>query len=105
MDMDRTSAVSSLVCQAIRERRVLRFHYDGGTRDVEPHCHGSGKEDQELLIGYQVSGFSRSGERFGWKTFRMDEVRALTVKDESFPGPRPGYNPADVKISAIHCHL
>ena len=97
--------MSALVCKAIQERRVLRLYYDGGTRDVEPHCHGSGKEGQELLSGYQVSGFSRSGERFGWKTIRLDRVRALTVTDESFPGPRPGYNPANARISVIHCLL
>jgi len=25
------------ICQAIRERRLLQFYYDGGTRVVEPH--------------------------------------------------------------------
>ena len=97
--------MNSLVCEAIRDRRVLRFYYDGGTRDVEPHCHGFGTKGQELLSGYQVSGFSRSGERFGWKMFRIDEIRVLTVTGESFPGPRAGYDPHNVKIAAIHCHL
>ena len=97
--------MNSLVCQAIRERRIVRFYYDGGTRDVEPHSHGFSKEGNELLSGYQVRGFSRSGQHFGWKMFTLDEVRALTVKDEAFVGPRAGYNPNDVKISAVHCHV
>ena len=25
------------ICQAIRERRLLQFYYDGGTRVVDPH--------------------------------------------------------------------
>ena len=53
--------VHVLVCQAIAQRKVIRFHYDGGTRDIEPHVHGVGKDGGELLRGYQVSGFSRSG--------------------------------------------
>jgi predicted DNA-binding transcriptional regulator YafY len=94
-----------LVCQAIRERRVLRFYYDGGTRDVEPHCHGFSKDGNELLKGYQASGFSQSGERFGWKTFRLDLVRALIVSDAAFPGARPGYDPNDARIFEVHCRL
>jgi hypothetical protein len=97
--------MNSLVCQAIRERRVVRLHYDGGTRDVEPHCHGFSKDGNELLSGYQVSGFSRSGQRFGWKTFRLEEVRAMTLSGNVFAGPRPGYDPSDIKISHIHCRL
>ena len=94
-----------LVCQAIRERRVLRFHYGGGARVVEPHCHGFTTDGNELLSGYQVSGISRSGERFGWKSFRLDRVRALIVSDEAFGGPRTGYDPNDIRISEVHCQL
>lgn len=97
--------MNALVCQAIRERRVLRFHYDGGARVVEPHCHGFTMDGNELLSGYQVSGASRSGERFGWKSFRLDRIRALIVSDEAFAGPRAGYDANDVRIFEIHCRL
>ncbi|HEY3043711.1 MAG TPA: hypothetical protein VGJ39_06785 [Vicinamibacterales bacterium] len=97
--------MSPLVCQAIRERRLVRFYYDGGTRDVEPHCHGFSPDGNELLSGYQVSGFSRSGQRFGWKMFSIDAIRALIVSDEAFAAPRAGYDPNDVKISNVHCRL
>jgi hypothetical protein len=94
-----------LVCQAVRQRKVIRFHYDGGTRDIEPHIHGTGKDGEELLRGYQVSGFSRSGQSEGWKTFRLDEVRAMALTDRVFASPRIGYEPDDPLMSSIHCRL
>jgi hypothetical protein len=97
--------VHVLVCQAIAQRKVIRFHYDGGTRDIEPHVHGVGKDGGELLRGYQVSGFSRSGQVTGWKTFKLDEVRAMALTDRSFASPRVGYEPQDALMSTIHCRL
>ena len=97
--------VHVLVCQAIAQRKVIRFHYDGGTRDIEPHVHGVGKDGSELLRGYQVSGFSRSEQVTGWKTFKLDEVRAMALTDRSFASPRPGYEPQDALMPTIHCRL
>jgi hypothetical protein len=97
--------VHLLVCQAIAQRKVIRFHYDGGTRDIEPHIHGFGQDGVELLRGYQVSGFSRSGQVSGWKMFRLAEVRAMAVTDRRFASPRAGYEPADALMPTIHCRL
>jgi len=94
-----------LVCQAIEQRKVIRFHYDGGTRDIEPHIHGFDKDGDELLRGYQVSGFSRSGQIEGWKIFKLDEVRAMALTDHGFASSRIGYEPNDAMMSSIHCRL
>jgi hypothetical protein len=61
--------MNSLVCQAIRERRILRLSYDGGLRDVEPHCHGCSRDDNDLLRAYQIGGVSRSGDSSGGRCF------------------------------------
>ncbi len=95
----------ALVCQAIEQRKVIRFHYDGGTRDVEPHVHGVGTDGVELLRGYQVSGFSRSGQVHGWKMFKLDAVRVMALTDRSFDSARIGYEPDDPMMSTIHCRL
>lgn len=42
--------MNALVRRALHERRVLRFCYDGGLREVEPHCHGCSKENNETLL-------------------------------------------------------
>jgi len=98
-------SMRALVCQAIEQGRVIRFHYDGGTRDVEPHVHGFGQDGAELMRGYQVSGFSRSGQTTGWKLFRLDEVRAMALTDRSFASARDGYEPNDPLLASIHCRL
>ena len=95
----------ALVCRAIRERRIVRFHYDEGIREVEPHCHGCSKDGHDLLRGYQVRGHSRSGHPVGWKMFRLDEVSVLVVTEHAFNGPRAGYDPADNKIATVYCSL
>jgi hypothetical protein len=97
--------MNALVCRAIHERKLLRFSYDGGVRDVEPHCHGCSKDDNDLLRGYQVGGSSRSGESVGWKMFRLDRVFGLSMTGRSFPGPRPDYDPQDDSMKTIYCHL
>lgn len=97
--------MTTLLCQAIRERRIVRFSYDGGIRDVEPHCHGSSKDDNDLLRGYQVAGYSRSGDPVGWKMFRLDRVSGLMVTETQFPGPRPEYDRDDDSMATIYCCL
>lgn len=94
-----------LVCQAIGQRKVLRFHYDGGTRDVEPHVHGFGEDGSELLRGFQVSGFSRSGQTSGWKLFKLAGVRAMALTERAFAAARAGYDPDDPLMPTIHCRL
>jgi hypothetical protein len=97
--------MNALVCQAIRERRIVRLHYHGGRRELEPHSYGVGRDGQELLRGYQLSGVSRSGESFGWKMFRLGDVRALTLADRTFAAPRPDYQPDDPAMDIIYCRL
>ena len=53
--------MNPLVCQTIRDRRALRFYYDGGIRDVEPHVHGFGRDGSEFLRGYHVSATADRG--------------------------------------------
>jgi len=97
--------VNALVCQAIRERRIIRLHYDGGLRDVEPHFHGASSEGNDLLRAYQVGGYSRSGQPHGWRTFRLDHASALAVTDRTFSVPRPDYDPEDSSMATIYCRL
>jgi predicted DNA-binding transcriptional regulator YafY len=95
--------MNTLVCRAIRERRLLRFSYEGGAREIEPYCHGFSGEAQELVRGYQVAGTSRSGEATGWKTFRVDRMADVAVSFTTFPPGREGYDPADNRMATLHC--
>ncbi len=95
--------MNSMICRAIRERRVVRFAYEGGEREIEPYCHGFSRDSQELVRGYQIAGVSRSGAPIGWKTFRVDRMSALAVAFTTFPPDREGYNHADNRMATIHC--
>ena len=80
--------MNHLLCDAIREMKAIRFHYDGGYRTVEPHCHGASDDGEELLRGYQTGGFSQSDQSQGWKLFKVDEPGADSCEKSSFTAPQ-----------------
>ena len=68
-----------------RECRIVRFYYDGGTRDVEPHSHGFSKEGNELVKRISSS----------W----LQSVRtSLDRQRRSLRCPRAGYKLQVVKL-------
>lgn len=91
------------LCSAIDSKKVIRFLYDGGQRLAEPFCHGKGKQGQDFLRAYQVGGYSESGNSVGWKLFRVDQIRDITITLDSFSGVRPQYNPQDSAMREIYC--
>lgn len=91
------------ICDAILSRSVIIFNYDGGHRVVEPHCHGYSRKGKELLRGYQVSGFSQSGQSAGWKLFDLSKATGLRTTGESFDTDRPQYNPDDPAMAVDCC--
>ena len=94
------------ICAAINGRKLLRLHYDGGWRLVEPHAYGhNNNTGHDLLRAYQVSGSSHSFQFVGWKLFRHDEMRSVQVLEDHFSGPRPGYTRGDKALDRIYCEL
>lgn len=93
------------VCSAIRSRSLVEFDYDGGTRLVEPHCHGFGKTGKEFLRAYQVDGYSSSGQPEGWKLIDLSKVTGLYLTGGTFSSARPGFNPDDPVMVSVHCHV
>lgn len=97
--------MSSIICQAIQEQRVIEFQYDGHYRKVEPYCHGRSKKGTDSLRGYQVAGGSNSRSVPFWRLFTIAKMRNLTLTDETFNGNRAHYNPDDKDLSPIHCNV
>lgn len=86
--MAKTRTINADLMRAIGEKRLIEFVYKGGRpRIVEPHDYGL-KNGAEALLGYQISGESRSGAPHGWKQFDVDEIRQLRVLDRHFHGTR-----------------
>lgn len=93
------------IAEAIRDRRLLRFSYDDALRMVEPHCYGTDRKGQALLLAYQVGGGSESREYVGWKTFRVDDMVAITVTADTFAGPRPEYRRGENVMARVIAQL
>ena len=96
--------MTSKICQAIQENRVIEFRYDGHYRKVEPYCHGTSKRGQESIRGYQVAGGSNSRSIPFWRLFTVAKIGDLDLTDETFQGNRPAYNPND-KDLRVHCNI
>lgn len=98
--------MNSAICRAINERRLIRLTYGWGNRIVEPHAYGLNDNGHELLRVFQTSGASDSGEPYGWKLLRCDEITSLTVLEDHFSDPRQGYRRGDKAIGEqIYCEL
>ncbi|HEX2092933.1 MAG TPA: hypothetical protein VHG28_11045 [Longimicrobiaceae bacterium] len=83
--------MDQIIREAIENRRVLEFQYDGGPRIVEPFCYGIGKTGKHLLRGYQTAGYSSSGNPVGWRLFDLAKMSAVSATSVSFLGDRPEY--------------
>jgi hypothetical protein len=97
--------VDALICEAIRERRLLAVDYGGSRRLVQPHVYGDDHAGDRLLSAYQVSGGSASGASHGWKSFRMDRVGSVASTTERFHGAQPDYQRDDGTFARVLCQL
>ena len=87
--------------KAIHDRRLIEFHYKGRVRVVEPYTVGQ-SNDKLTLRAWHLRGFSESGSHPRWRKFLGTEIRSLKILDETFDGPRPGYNPQDSEMDLIY---
>lgn len=97
--------MNGTICAAISRRAIIQFTYDGGTRTVEPHAHGTSTAGNEVLRGFQTAGASQSGESVGWKLYTIAKISALREAGGTFSANRPHYNPNDEAMSVVHCHV
>jgi len=77
-----------MIREAITEKRLLAFEYDGLYRIVEPHVYGR-KNEKNGILGYQIRGQSSSGGLPNWRRMYMKKITRMRVLDETFPGIRP----------------
>ena len=97
--------VDTLICDAIRARKLLMYEYGGLIRVVEPHLYGENAAGNRLLSGWLRPGYSRSDPQGGWRTWRVERIHSAQLLDYQFAGPRPGYNPRDPRVAQLFCAL
>lgn len=95
----------SVACDALAQRKCLELQYDGYSRIVEVHAVGLTKSGNPIMRCWQVSGGSVSGERIGWKLFRLDEAIGGFITNEASQAPRIGYKPGDSAIAVVRCQI
>jgi hypothetical protein len=82
-----TRQTDEAIRRAIGGRRLIRFQFHGCLRVAEPHDFGVRNGAVQLLV-YQVGGESRSGKLPNWRWIAVDELTALEVLEQRFPGGR-----------------
>jgi hypothetical protein len=97
--------MNTLICDAIRERRLLRFIYEGYERVVEPHLYGINTANHEMLSGWLVAGWSASKPEPGWRNYLVQEMHDIHVLATPFEPAREGYNPDDRGLRQVYCGI
>ena len=92
-------------CDALRTGHVLELRYDGFVRAVEVHAVGFTKDDNAVMLVWQISGGSSGNESVGWKMLRLDEASSAFITTTKSQAPRIGYKPGSDAMKIISCQL
>ena len=92
------------IIEAIENKNLIEFDYDGESRTVEPHCYGLSTKGNHVLRAYQVDGYSSSGD-MGWKMYDLGKTNNINILEDTFEKSRNGYNRGDKGMSDIYAEL
>lgn len=93
------------IIEAIENRKLLEFTYDGYFRIVEPHTVGISRTGKETLAAFQIDGDSNRGSVPCWGQFSVSKIENLQILDEIFTRTRPGYTRGDSRMDEIFSKL
>lgn len=93
------------LCDAIADRRVVEFDYDGHHRVVQPAAAGShATTGNAVLRGYQIGGSGKTRAVPFWDLFLVEKISNLVMTDDTFNTDPPGYVRGDRHID-VECEL
>ena len=92
------------IIEAIENKNLVEFRYDGELRIVEPHCYGLSTKGNEVLRAYQVDGYSSYGN-MGWKMYDLGKANNINILEDTFDEPRNGYKKGDKDMDEIYVEL
>jgi predicted DNA-binding transcriptional regulator YafY len=96
------AAKEKTIIDALRNRKVLEFSYNGQPRIVEPQSYGlSKKTEQPVMRGFQRTGGSVSGYTRGLRLFELAKISELRQTGERFAKAQPEHNPNDSAMSKV----
>ncbi|WP_419868020.1 hypothetical protein [Chryseobacterium sp. CT-SW4] len=91
------------IIEAIENQNVIEFYYEGGLRVIEPHCYGETTAGNKGLRGYQIDGYSSSGQ-MGWKMYDLSKADNIEITEDRFE-VRTGYKRGDKGMSEIYAEI
>jgi predicted DNA-binding transcriptional regulator YafY len=82
------------IIDAISNRHVLTFDYEGQPRTVNPHAlYRENRHRNFVLHAWQTDGESSTRNPPCWGNFHTDQIGQLTVLDRQFANAQPDFNP------------
>lgn len=93
-----------LLCQAIAEKYLVQFKYDGRLRIVEPFACGLSSANNHVLRGFQIRGTDKT-KPLCWRLYELAEISQLNITKHNFKGNRKEYNPYDAAMTEIFCRI
>ena len=95
---------NDILSQAITDRIVIQFTYDGQIRIVEPFTLGYHKDSNNLVLSaYRVGGYSKSHNEPPWRLYLVDDISNILLTEKKAESYRSGYNSRDSRMSLIFC--
>ncbi|BDX37996.1 hypothetical protein CYCD_13510 [Tenuifilaceae bacterium CYCD] len=93
------------ICEAIRERLLIEFIYDGQIRIVEPYILGVHKDtSSKVLLAYQVGGHIENENAPLWKLYKVEKMGKMKLTEDTFSKLRKGYKVDDKRFARILCN-
>lgn len=83
--------MSSIIKQAITQKRKLKLHYAGYSRIVEPYAFGLDSNGQSLLLCFQYGVQDNNRHSNSWGFVCLDELVSIEMLNEPFYRFQSGY--------------
>jgi len=96
--------MKQLIIDAITNRLVLSFDYDGILRVVEPHAIGISRAGNEVLRCYQTHG-GHITPGHNWDLCELGKIVGIKTTGEVFSSARNGYKRGDSHMTQIFAQL
>ncbi len=95
--------MNDIIVNAIKNRNVIEFTYEGESRTVETHCYGLTTKGNEAIRVYQINGYSSSG-KMGWKVYDLGQASDIQILSDIFE-IREDYKKGDKGMSEIYLEI
>lgn len=97
--------MQDVICQTIREKRLLTVLYKDLERVVEPYLLYESKAGKLVLHSWQVDGEYEKTPPPDWCNMSLSDISSVTAMDRTFDQPHPDYNPESSRFHRVICRI